>query len=91
MDALYYLALGGAVLIMVYGGIQIMRRYPRIRQPQPEGDEHLYTVAHRVWETGNTVVGSVDEAGNFTMREIERERIQKQEVCSDKSHWRQSE
>jgi len=96
-DAFFYATIGGAIMILIYGGLQIVRRYPRVQKTVADHDEHLYAVAQRAWETGKPVVGTVDDAGNLTMCEdgaawpdieVERERIKKREVCSDKSHWR---
>lgn len=76
MDSiLFYLAFGGATSILIYGGIQLARRYPRIQQPpEPRG----YTE-----EEWRQIVRD-----NEQWCATERERIQKQEVCSDKSHWK---
>lgn len=73
---LFYLSFGGAALILIYGGIQIMRKYPRLKQPpEPRG------FIEAEW------VQITKQNEEWCGRELERERIQKQEVCSDKSHW----
>jgi hypothetical protein len=69
MNSLFYLALGGAILILIYGGIQIMRRFPRLKPRQPE-DPYLIAVATRAWKSGNAVIGTVDENGILHMNEI---------------------
>lgn len=67
-DGFFYIAIGGAILILLFGGIRIMRRYPRIQKVQ---EQRAFTQTDEAWPG----------------QKVERERIQKQEVCSDKSHW----
>lgn len=76
MYTFFILAFGGAALIMIYGAIQIMRRYPRIPQPlEPRG------LTEAEW-------GEITQQNEaWCGQQRERERIQKREVCSDKNHW----
>lgn len=67
-DGFLCIAVGGVILIFVFGGIWIIRTYPRKRRA-PE--QRAFTHSDEAWPG----------------QEVERERIRKQEVCSDKSHW----
>lgn len=70
-DTFFYLLIGGAILILLYGGLQIYFRYPRIKPPE-EPDPYLQAVAEHCWKTGKTVTGSVDEEGRLTITEHEQ-------------------
>lgn len=85
MDSLFfYAALGGAILILIYGAVQIRRRYPFTRAEWKSIKAGLDDVeAGRAKPIEQVRAELRDEADKR-----ERERIQKREVCSDKSHWR---
>lgn len=84
MSDLFYAALGGAILILIYGCIQMRRWYPFTRAELKSIKARLDDVeAGRAKPIEQVRAELRNEAGAR-----ERERIQKQEVCSDKSHWR---
>jgi hypothetical protein len=79
MDNVFFcVALGGAIFILIYGGLQIRRRYPLTRAELKSIKAGLKDV-----EAGRT---KPIEQVRAEMRE--RERIRHGEACSDKSHWR---
>lgn len=68
MTLFYCVTLGGAILILFVGGVVLWRRFPRIAPSAP--DPYLEAVAAHCWKTGKMVVGSVDEDGKLTIKEI---------------------
>lgn len=68
-----------AVFVVLFGlwiwrGISIGRAEQQLADElaphSDDGDPHLLAVAERAWQTGKPVIGTVDDDGKLTMREI---------------------
>lgn len=47
-DIFLHVALGGAILILIYGGVRITQRYPRIKRTKPL--DQIREEARSQWE-----------------------------------------
>ena len=61
------------IIFWIWWGVRIARDQKRLASEAAgdEEDPHLFAVAEAAWKTGKPIIGTVDEQGKLTMREIE--------------------